>query len=110
MPALFDREHVLDVDLVAPLSPAQTVSEVADRLDDEGVDQTADFVDGQLDQCGVGGIVGSVGGGADRQDGEGGQGEGGGARSPSGGPEMFESPACHWPADQPPTMSRSARR
>jgi hypothetical protein len=50
------------------------MGEVADRPDDQGIDQAADLVDGQPDQCGIGWVVGFAGGrvgGADRQDGEG---------------------------------------
>ena len=57
------------------------VGEVADRADNEGVDEAAGLVDGQVDQAGVSRLVGCARGGgvggAEGQDGEGGQGEGG---------------------------------
>jgi hypothetical protein len=54
------------------------VIEVADRLDDQGVDQAADLVDGQRDHGQLCVWVRLWGvGGADRQDGESGQREGG---------------------------------
>jgi len=54
------------------------VGDGVDRPDEQGVDQTADLVDGQPDQVGSVVVVGWVGvGGAEREDGKGCQGEGG---------------------------------
>ncbi|WP_233624811.1 hypothetical protein [Actinoplanes sp. ATCC 53533] len=53
------------------------MDEVADRFDDEGVDQATDFVDGELDHGLLGAVIVRVAavGGADRQDGESGHGQ-----------------------------------
>jgi hypothetical protein len=55
------------------------VGKVADRADEEEVDQAADLVDRQRDEPVVRWVAGLVGGvgGAEGQDGEGGQGQGG---------------------------------
>ena len=54
------------------------MGDAAGQSDQQDVDQAANLVDGQVDQVGLGGTVCRSGvGGADREDGEGGLGEGG---------------------------------
>jgi hypothetical protein len=56
----------------------RTVGDAPGRTDQQDVDQSSDLVDGQLDHVGLSVAVCCAGiGGADRKDGEGGQGKGG---------------------------------